>query len=183
MTPPGAVIKITFSCGVTRRNERETDAQTYEGSKPTTAGVHLERSNTKSLRTWSSDLFRLSTRSRGKVILRELVQLRHTRSSGLGFPLGREFRLFLYKGEVLAFGYYWEGDDPLRQRSSLEEHDMLTIAKEAARRVPTPYLAVDVGQLEDGRWIVIEVGDAQFCGASQVSLWALWNKLASLAMG
>jgi hypothetical protein len=122
-------------------------------------------------------LFSLSARSRGRVILRQLVKLRHTRTSGLGFPLGREFRVFLYRGEVLASGYYWEGNDPLSRLSSMEEAEMLGVALQAAKRLPAVYVAVDVGQTEDGCWMVIEAGDAQFCGASRVSLWALWGGL------
>ena len=56
---------------------------------------------------------------------------------------------------------------------------MLTLATEAARRVGTPYIAVDIGQTEDRKWIVIETGDAQFSGVSQTPLLPLWNKLAS----
>ena len=35
-------------------------------------------------------------------------------------------------------------------------------------------LPVDVGQVETGDWLVIEVGDAQFAGASQTPLIPLW---------
>jgi hypothetical protein len=159
--------------------------------------------NKEELRPIVERLFRLNARSRGRVILRELVSLRHSRTSGLGFPLGREYRVFLYGGEILACGYYWEGDDPLKALSSSEEEQVFSLAIEAAKRFDephpgdcselsakehsvgqprlnsprSPYLAVDVGQLTDGRWIVIEVGDAQFCGASQVSLWSLWSRL------
>lgn len=129
------------------------------------------------LRALTARLFSLSARSRGRVVLRQLVRLRHTRISGLGFPLGREFRVFLYRGEVLASGYYWEGEDPLSRLSPLEEAEMLGVARQAAGRLPAVYVAVDVGQTEEGRWVVIEAGDAQFCGASRVSLWALWGGL------
>ena len=132
---------------------------------------------TEELKALIERLLSLSARSRGRVILRQLVKLRHTRTSGLGFPLGREFRVFLYRGEVLASGYYWEGEDPLSRLSSTEESEMLGLATQAARRLPAMYVAVDVGQTEAGEWVVIEVGDAQFCGASRVSLWALWGGL------
>jgi hypothetical protein len=51
---------------------------------------------------------------------------------------------------------------------------------EAARRLGVPYLTVDIGQVENGQWIVIEVGDAQFAGLSQVSPLKLWSRLKEL---
>lgn len=125
-------------------------------------------------------LFALPYRSRGRVVIRRLVPLRHTRVSDEGFPLGREYRVFLFGDRVLGFGYYWEGDDPLRKLSPHEEHEMLVLAREAARRVGVPFVAVDVGQVDSGEWTVIEVGDAQFAGASQTPLIPLWNATRSI---
>lgn len=127
-----------------------------------------------------NELFTLPYRSRGRVIVRRLVDLRHSRVSDEGFPLGREYRVFLYLDSVLGFGYYWEGDDPLRDLDDSEEKIMLAVAKEAARRVGVPFMIVDVGQIESGEWIVIEVGDAQFAGASQTALIPLWMAIRDI---
>jgi hypothetical protein len=56
------------------------------------------------------------------------------------------------------------------------------LAIEAARRVGTPFIAVDVGQLENGDWIVIEISDGQFAGLSHVTVLELWSKLADLSV-
>jgi hypothetical protein len=41
---------------------------------------------------------------------------------------------------------------------------------------------VDVGQQEDGRWTVIEVGDPQFAGVGHISVSTLYQNLrAALA--
>lgn len=125
-------------------------------------------------------LFALPYRSRGRVIVRRLVPLRHSRLSDEGFPLGREYRVFLYGDCVLGFGYYWEGDDPLRQLTAEEEKHMLAVAKVAAQRVGIPFVIVDIGQVESGEWVVIEVGDAQFAGASQTPLIPLWVATRSI---
>jgi len=126
-------------------------------------------------------LFDLPYRSRSRVIVRRLASLRHSRLSDEGFPLGREYRVFLYRDQLLGFGYYWEGDDPLRDLSPTEESEMLALAREAARRVRVPFVAVDIGQVEGGDWIVIEVGDAQFAGASQTPLVPLWIATRKIA--
>ena len=129
------------------------------------------------LETLCAQLLELKNRSRGRVVVRQLAKLRASRISAQGFPFGREYRVFLYKGRVIGWGYYWEGDDPLKSLSRDEETLVLRLAREAARRVGTPFLAVDIGQKEDGAWIVIETGDAQFSGVSQTPLLALWNAI------
>lgn len=132
------------------------------------------------LRKLVEQLFQVPYRSRGRVIVRRLVSLRHSRFSDGGFPLGREYRVFLYQQNVLGFGYYWEGDDPLRALAPEEEREVLTLAVEAARRIGTPFVCVDVGQMEDEQWTVIEVGDAQFAGASQTPLLSLWKAILDI---
>ena len=132
------------------------------------------------LRALSTALLDLPNRSRGRVVVRKLVRLRHTRTSPEGFPLGREYRVFLYRERVLAYGYYWEGEDPLRKLIPTEEKDMLALAREAARRLGVPYVTLDVGQTEAQEWIVVESGDAQFAGASQASRFQLWQALQAL---
>jgi hypothetical protein len=134
------------------------------------------------LRLLCRHLLDLGNRSRGRVVVRQLVRLRHSRTSAEGFPLGREYRVFLYHGEVLGHGYYWEGEDPLKVLAPDEEHSVLSLATEAARRVGTPYIAVDIGQTEGGDWIVIETGDGQFSGVSQVPLLPLWSRLSQVKM-
>ena len=54
------------------------------------------------LRLLCGHLLELDNRSRGRVVVRRLVSLRHSRTSAEGFPLGREYRVFLYQGEVLG---------------------------------------------------------------------------------
>jgi len=127
-----------------------------------------------------AQLLDLDVRSRGRVVVRQLVKLRHHRVSAQGFPFGREYRVFLYRQEILGFGYYWEGDDPLKPLLPHEQTVVLTMAKEAARRVGSPFLAVDIGQTESNDWIVIETGDAQFSGVSQIPLLPLWHAISSI---
>jgi hypothetical protein len=116
-------------------------------------------------------------RTRGAVLVRRLVPLRHVRTSGKGFPVGREYRVFVLAGEVLAHGYYWDGEDPLAALAPDEEAAVHALASETARRLDVPYLAVDVGQAEDGRWLVVEVNDPQCAGLSQVPPLVLWHRL------
>jgi hypothetical protein len=116
-------------------------------------------------------------KARGKVIVRQLLALRHTRTGERGVPQAREYRVFVLNNAALSLGPYWPGEDELSALSPDERAEVVRLATAAARRVGTPFLAVDVAQKEDGGWVVIEVGDGQFAGASQAPLDQLWTGL------
>lgn len=122
----------------------------------------------RELRALVEKLMGMESRSRGRVVVRQLARFRHARVTEHGFPLGREFRVILHRAEVLGHGYYWEGEDPLMNLTSEEERTVLDLAREGARRVGAPFMTVDVGQLEDGTWKIVETGDPQFAGWSQI---------------
>jgi hypothetical protein len=120
-------------------------------------------------------------RSRGKVIVRRLVRFNTIATDKQSFPIGREYRVFVYRDGVLAYGFYW---DEYQDSIALDRNDeaaIKTLSVEAAARVGTPFIAVDIGQLEDGRWIVIEVSDGQFAGLSHVTTLQLWSKLSGIS--
>ncbi len=126
-------------------------------------------------------LFELENRSRGRVIVREFARLRHVHVLPGDFPQGREYRVFLYQGDVLIFGYYWDEPDELAALEPEAESVVRDLARRAAERMEVPYLTVDIGQLESGEWTVIETGDAQFSGLSRVAPLRLWSKLQAAA--
>jgi hypothetical protein len=133
------------------------------------------------LQALATALLDLSNRSRGRVLLRELLPLRIAGYAPNGFPMGREFRIFVYNSQVVGIGYYWEtADDGQQTLTQSEARTVRTLAAEAANRVGTPYIAIDIGQLTDGSWRVIETGDAQFSGLSQIPKIALWSRLGGV---
>lgn len=133
--------------------------------------------NHQELRQIATALLERPARSAGKVALRRFVKFRVVATDPQGFQLGREYRVFVLREHALAYGFYWDEYKDSNPLSSQERAEMIGLAEEAARRVGTPYVSVDVGQLEDGSWIVIEVGDGQFSGLSQVSVLELWSHL------
>lgn len=89
------------------------------------------------------------------VIARQIAKLRPCPDSRSDFPASREYRVFLFNAQVLGSGFYWGGLDPYGELTAGEHDAMKVIAEEAARRISCPLMAVDVGQLESGEWIVI----------------------------
>ena len=111
-------------------------------------------------------------------IIRQCVAFRHEQKTGEDFPLGREFRIMLYHDQIMAMGYYWESPDPLADLTADEKAEISALAQEVARRIKVPFLVVDIGQTVDGEWIVVESGDAQFAGLSQINPLVLWGALS-----
>lgn len=129
------------------------------------------------LRTITSRLFKRDYRTRGKVIIRELVKLKEIAVSPNGFPISREYRAFFFKGQLQAYGFYWDDYDDPEGKSSEVQQEIMRLGQEATKRLQVPFIAVDVGQLQSGEWIIIEVGDGQFTGLSHIPILELWSKV------
>lgn len=124
-------------------------------------------------------LLRSPYHARGRVIVRALAPLRHHTVAATDVPVAREYRVFCHRGEPLGHGYYWPYYHPFVALAPGEEAEVLALARAAAARVPTPWLSLDIGQLEDGGWIVIETGDPQLSGLSFISPRPLYRRLAA----
>jgi hypothetical protein len=136
--------------------------------------------NEVQLRDIAAFLMSRPGRSRGRIIVRRLAPLRRTGETPGGFPLSREYRVFLLQHEVISFGYYWEGTDDPWPLTEEDRRNMLEVVCEGSRRLEVPFVAIDAGQLKSGEWIIIESGDAQFCGLSQASMLGIWNRLSNV---
>lgn len=125
-------------------------------------------------------LFTMHQHSRDHVLVRELLPLRRTGANYEGFPLAREYRLFVLDADVIALGYYWPFGDPFGAPTERDDREMRALAHEVASRTRVPWLCVDVAQLETGEWKVIETGDPACCGLATINAKGL---LAALAHG
>jgi len=96
------------------------------------------------------------------------------------FPIAREYRCFVYRGEILSYGFYWLYVTLFPPLSSEEEQTMCALVVEAARRLDVPFVSLDVAQQQDGTFIIVEPGDPQFSGPSTMPLAPLWRRLRHL---
>jgi hypothetical protein len=92
------------------------------------------------------------------------------------FPHGREYRFILLDGDVLASKFYWDGTDPFAS-SEGQDDPPAALAVSAAARLDARLLAIDIGQLDDGTWRVIEVGDAQHTALGHIAPHLYWTTL------
>ncbi len=112
----------------------------------------------------------------GEVIAREILPLRKA-IGGEHFPHHREYRSIWLDGEIIGADYYWDGDDPFGSLTSAEHEQMQDLVHQAAVALRCPFVTVDVGQLVDGSWKVIEIGDPQYSGICHMNRYSCWQKL------
>jgi hypothetical protein len=103
-----------------------------------------------------------------------------------GLPLTKEFRFFIYKGQIISGGFYWDAyrEDILEMNGFIPDisdvpEDFL---KEAIRRVEcnVTFFVMDVGQKVNGEWIVIELNDGCCAGLCGNEPEKFYKKLKSL---
>jgi len=129
--------------------------------------------------TLVTKLLALDEHSRGRVLLREVLPLRRLDKLHQGFPLSREYRLFVLDADVLALGPYWVPEDPFGALTERDERELRELAHEVARRTRVPWLVVDVGQLESGDWKVIDTADPSCSELAAVNARSLIEGLAT----
>lgn len=102
------------------------------------------------------------------IVIRKFEKL-YTYFIGInGMPVTKEFRFFVYQGNIISGGYYWSNYiDDLPEVPSPEEvpRDFLQQVIDIVGN-KINFWILDVGQKEDGSWMVIELGDAQMGGLS-----------------
>jgi ATP-grasp domain, R2K clade family 3 len=86
--------------------------------------------------------------SRGFVV-KQYVPLRSRGDSPRAYPMCEEYRLFFWKGRLLAASHYHpQSENPVD----------LSPFVELAQRFDAPFFTMDVAQAEAGNWIVVDMG-------------------------
>ena len=120
------------------------------------------------------------------IVVREYVPLREFGKGLNGLPITNEWRIFLYKGQIVARGYYWSshpefewlGVDhstlvrvPHAQRwegAAPMPHEAVALALTASTLVGDAFMAIDVAEKRSGGWTVVEVNDGCMSGLSMI---------------
>ncbi len=93
------------------------------------------------------------------LVFREFVPLQkigtHSKS---GMPLTKEFRFFFFDAQLLHSSEYWMEGDYSNSKPPLE------IFQKVAEKVQSRFFTMDVAQLVNGEWVIVELGDGQVAG-------------------
>lgn len=95
-----------------------------------------------------------------------------------GLPFTNEHRLFFLGERLVASGYYWtEADDIDSPKLTDEGMEFArSVAKIAAHHVN--FFVLDIGEKQEGGWILIEVNDGQMSGLSMIDPEVFYKNLA-----
>lgn len=110
-----------------------------------------------------------------KVAVREYVPLQVIDDTSFPdtVPISYEFRFFYFEGKCMAYGSYWHiGKKYSMKKEELEE--VLKLTDWAAERLGVKFPAIDIAKTASGKWIIIEINDAQesgFVGVNPIILW------------
>lgn len=118
------------------------------------------------------------------VCIREFVNLkRYGMNDITGCPISKEFRVLIYKNQVVARGYYWSNYSEELGNPDPVEMDESGLVSMVIKRFgdQANFWCLDVGQKENGEWIVIELGDGQMCGLSAIQSDEFYKRLSEVS--
>jgi len=84
------------------------------------------------------------------LVFKQFVPLARLGESAYGYPLCEEYRLFFFKRRLLAAAPYDRQGDNEGEFSQFEE---------VAGRFLNEFMTIDVAKTDNGKWLVLEVGD------------------------
>ncbi len=112
------------------------------------------------------------------LIYRKYVPLVTFETGVGGIPITDEWRFFFLKDKLLSYGYYWSTADNIPPPEQLPL-TAVAFAKKLANIVAdyVNFFVLDIGQTEEGDWILIEVNDGQQSGLSENNPDVLYSAL------
>lgn len=109
------------------------------------------------------------------IIVRDYANLKILEKGVTGTPVTNEWRFFCLGSKILSEGFYWSCSE---KKGKLNEAG-IAVVQEVQKRVSayTNFFVVDIAQLENGSWIVIELNDGQMSGLSENNPKVLYSNL------
>ena len=117
-----------------------------------------------------------------KMIIREFVELKPIEKN-LANQLQKSFeiRVFVWFGQILSIGQYWESDNRV-QLDRIDENKIKELTEIVFNKLIVPFMVIDFGKTVKNEWIIIELNDAQESGYAMNSKIHLWNNLIELGI-
>lgn len=103
------------------------------------------------------------------LVYREFVPLDVIEYSVSGMPMSYEWRFFFYRDFMLCGDFYWTSiskSDIPNNKEYFEQAKLCAFAAAYVIHGMTKFYVIDVARTADGRYIVIEMNDAQMSGLS-----------------
>ena len=100
----------------------------------------------------------------GGVVLRKFDSLKCIgKHKDSGMPISEEYRIFVFKGEILIADNYWNDSGEL----NITE-DEYTLIESIISEIESSFITIDLARKTDGNLIIMEMGDGQVSGLQQM---------------
>ena len=100
----------------------------------------------------------------GGVVLRKFESLKSIGNhKDSGMPISEEYRIFVFKGEILIADNYWNDSGEL----NITE-DEYTLIESIISKIESSFITIDLARKTDGNLIIMEMGDGQVSGLQQM---------------
>lgn len=100
----------------------------------------------------------------GGVVLRHFEKLKsvgfHEKS---GMPISEEYRVFVFAGRIMIIDNYWQENQKISFSS--EEYRWM---EDSVKKIKSNFVTMDLARREDGRLIIMELGDGQVSDLQQI---------------
>ena len=106
----------------------------------------------------------------GGVVLRKFETLKSIgRHKDSGMPISEEYRIFVFKGEILISDNYWSENEEV----DISEDEYLWI-ESMASKIESSFMTIDLARKTDGKLIIMEMGDGQVSGLQQIDAYEFY---------
>ena len=107
---------------------------------------------------------RQSSNLEGGVVLRKFESLKSIGNhKDSGMPISEEYRIFVFKGEILIADNYWNDSGELN--ITVDEY---TLIESIISEIESSFITIDLARKTDGNLIIMEMGDGQVSGLQQM---------------
>lgn len=107
-----------------------------------------------------------------RIIYRRYTPLKTFETGLYGLPITNEWRFFFLGSKIIDYGYYWDnlGSEEAKNKARITQEG-INFAIHMAEYVQryNSFFVVDIAEMEDGRWVLVEINDAQMSGLSAIN--------------
>ena len=114
---------------------------------------------------------RQSSNLEGGVVLRKFESLKSIGNhKDSGMPISEEYRIFVFKGEILIADNYWNDGGEV----NITE-DEYTLIESIISKIESSFITIDLARKTDGNLIIMEMGDGQVSGLQQMDTYEFYG--------
>ena len=115
----------------------------------------------------------------GGVVLRKFESLKSMgRHKDSGMPISEEYRVFVFKGEILISDNYWSDNEEV----NISEDEYIWI-ESISGKIESNFVTIDLARKTDGKLIIMEMGDGQVSGLQQIEAYEFYGAFQNQGKG